>query len=116
MITVGYPSGDFPAPLPFAIDIPEDWLAVHYPGTLLAAYGHRSSADDLGRPSIMVRWRRAAITTDVATVARDELSRVVSADSVIRLPLRQGTRAAPSVRLFSCTRRTGAMVRPPITR
>jgi hypothetical protein len=56
MVTISYPSQDFPAPLPIALDIPHGWVALHVPDMLISA--RSPDAHDGFRPSVTVGWQR----------------------------------------------------------
>lgn len=68
MTMVGFPTIDFPAPLPFVIELPEGWLGAHVPGALLAAYGPETSEASLFRPNVVVTWQRVPLETNVQSV------------------------------------------------
>jgi hypothetical protein len=62
MVNIIYPSRDFPAPLPVAVEIPEGWEAVHLPNMLMSA---RSVDDHEGvRPNVTVGWQRVGLDAD----------------------------------------------------
>lgn len=69
MTTVGYPTGDFPAPLPFSLDLPDGWLGAHMPGTLLAAHAPGESDDTGLTANVVVTWQLAAADSDVRGLA-----------------------------------------------
>ena len=62
MVNLSYPSQDFPAPLPVAVTIPDDWVAIHVPHMLISARareGHEGF-----RPSLTVGWQRVSLQAD----------------------------------------------------
>lgn len=64
--TVGFPTADFPAPLPFSIELPIGWLGAYVPGALVAAY---KPVTTRFRPNVVVTWQRAALESSVRAVA-----------------------------------------------
>jgi hypothetical protein len=73
MTIVGYPTADFPAPLPFSLDLPSGWLGSYVPGALLAAHAPSGAAVDGFLPNVVVTWQIAAVDTDVKMLARRAL-------------------------------------------
>ena len=63
MSTLAYPSRDFPGPPSVAVDVPEDWIPVHAPGTALAAKLPREGGFD---PNVIVSIEQcgAALTEE----------------------------------------------------
>lgn len=74
--TIGFPTGDFPAPLPFAMELPDGWMGTHVPGALLAAYRTPEGEPEGFRPNVIVTWERSPIDISIEKVAEDALARV----------------------------------------
>lgn len=68
MTRIGYPSEDFPNPVPFHLEIPDDWTGLHVPQTLVAARGPEPV--DGYRANVIVAWQRMAADGDVEQLAR----------------------------------------------
>lgn len=64
MTTLTYPSDDFPGPSTVRLQIPEDWHAVHVPGTALAAA--REDRPGTFTPNVVVRMTTRPADSDVA--------------------------------------------------
>lgn len=77
MTTIGFPTGDFPAPLPFAMELPDGWLGAYVPGTLLAAYRPPTGESDQFRPNVVVTWERSSTDTPIKEVAESALARAM---------------------------------------
>lgn len=72
MVTVSYPSQDFPAPLPIALEIPEGWVSIHVPYMLISA---RSNLDYEGfKPNVTVGWQRVKIDVDADHYVQESAS------------------------------------------
>lgn len=69
MTLVGFPTKDFPAPLPFLINLPARWMGAHIPGALLAAYRPAQTAGSSLDPTVLVTWQRTHPDTSVRKIA-----------------------------------------------
>lgn len=72
MTTIGFPTTDFPAPLPFALELPSGWLGTYVPGALVAGFKPSSTADSL-RPNVVVSWQRATVESSAGAIAKRAL-------------------------------------------
>lgn len=72
MTTIGYPTSDFPAPLPFALELPTGWLGTYVPGTLVAGFKPSSTTDSF-HPNVIVIWQRATVDSSAGAIAKRAL-------------------------------------------
>lgn len=84
MTVIGYPTNDFPALLPFTIDLPPGWQGVHLPGAVLAGRGPEPGYPGGLRPNVVVTWQRVVGDPDVASIARHIIQAAQRRDPTLR--------------------------------
>lgn len=102
MTTIGFPTGDFPAPLPFAMELPEGWLGAHVPGTLLAAYRPPADESNQFRPNVVVTWERISTDTPLREVVETAVARVLRESPSMEVVSSEAATVADSYEAVLC--------------